>query len=78
MFYLIRHGTTKEALGILSVREVLEPDYEKAKDFDPMKIMGKVRAVVYRNIPHLQWYFDHISQAEYETYRDLHQFKVFT
>ena len=34
-----------------------------------------VKTVGDYNVPH--WYWEEISQAEYETYRDLHGFRVF-
>lgn len=76
MFYLVRHGDTKEALGILSVREILKTNQPLL--LPVVYITELIRATVYKNITPTLWYLDTISQAEYETYRDLHELKVFT
>ena len=98
MFFLIRHSTTQEVLGILNEREVLSDcdylrittarssvDYVTAKN-EAMKIVDIINGNVYCLIAEIFsqeeitdiWYFQIISQAEFETYRDLHEFKVFT
>ena len=76
MFYLIRNKATKEGLGILSVREVIDGYLERV---DFINTTDQLIMVVEANISlnYSRWYFEHISQAEYETYRDLHGFRVF-
>ena len=75
MFYLVRHGDTKEALGIISVREILK--HVTDQTFLPATYLEElIRATVYKNITPTRWLLDNISQAEYETYRDLHELKV--
>ena len=73
MHYLIRHRYTRDVLGIISSRKVLDP---------PERIVDslELHSIVQRNLyfDPVHWDMEHISQAEYETYRDLHQFKVFT
>ena len=71
MHYLIRLKVTKDVLGIISAREVLGPS-ERITD------SVKLYFIVQYNLnfgPGL-WDMEHISQAEYETYRDLHGFRV--
>jgi len=98
MFFLIRHSTTQEVLGILNEREVLSDcdylriatarasvNYATAKD-EARKLVDIINGNVYCLIAEIFsqeeisdiWYFQIISQAEFETYRDLHEFKVFT
>ncbi len=74
MFYLIRSKATKEVLGILSVNEVLD-DFDVV---DYVDIKEQLITVVEANISlkYNRWYFQYITQAEYETYRDLHGFRV--
>ncbi len=89
MFYLIRWTRTKEVAGIMNTEEALG-DSDFAKAFSELRkrsrsvidcnnvIRAKLIAVVGWNLQCGQryWYWEHISQAEYETYRDLHEFKV--
>jgi len=98
MFFLIRHSTTQEVLGILNEREVLPDcdylritearatvDYASAER-EARKLVDIINGYVYyllaENFSQEEmtdiWYFQVISQAEFETYRDLHEFKVFT
>ncbi len=77
MFFLVRHYDTKEALGILSIQEICDPFFKPF--YSPTQIAEYIKAVVYENVTQTTiWYIDDISQAEYETYRDLHELKVFT
>ena len=74
MFYLIRSRRTKEGLGIISVHEVLD-----SSDFtDFIDIREWLIIVIEENLTlnYRDWYFEQITQAEYETYRDLHGFRV--
>jgi len=81
MYYLIRkwHDLTGsrrrrdgEVLAILYVREVMDLGSESWIDIrSPLvKIIEKDLNIVDK------WYFHQITQAEYETYRDLHGFHV--
>ena len=73
MFYLVRHSGTKEALGIMSAVLVIGGDPSGY----PIDYTIALRAAVYRHVPCKLWTVDSISQAEYETYRDLHELEVF-
>jgi len=75
MFYTIRKRPSGEVLGILSARKVLGfiPDnYPAARDVD--LIVGIITKDLDLDIDDL--WVDEITQPEYETYRDLHQFHV--
>ncbi len=72
-FYLIRNRGTKDVLGILNVREVVGTH--------TVITLNKIVNIIGWNLnlgPAERWNMEHISQAEYETYRDLHGFRVFT
>ena len=73
MHYLIRLKATKDVLGIISAREVLDPP---ERITDSMQLHLIVQSNLKFGPGH--WDMEHISQAEYETYRDLHGFRVLT
>lgn len=82
-FYLIRSNKkNSKVFGILSESEVLtEEDYEDIhwhRDFSALK--AKLQYIAGQNVgcDNWYWYWEEITQAEYETYRDLYGFKVFT
>ena len=72
MHYLIRLKVTKDVLGIISAREVLVLP-EKITDSMQLHLIVQWNLDVGPG----HWDMEHISQAEYETYRDLHEFRVF-
>ena len=69
MFYLIRGKATKDVLGIISSREVI----------DTVSTLNQIISVIEWNLSLSteHWDMERITQAEYETYRDLHEFRVF-
>ena len=82
-YYLVRSNTTKEVLGILSRDNVLvKEDYDDIRD-NGLVYFGAVKAklehIAGKNVgrDNWYWYWEEITQAEYETYRDLHGFRVF-
>ena len=94
MFLIIRTKSTKEILGIVDERMVLRRDTvddlwrnwvdhklhdgwisEDCMRAATWKVIEKNVSVKHRND---WWYWKEISQAEFETYRDLYGFKVFT
>lgn len=84
-FYLIRSNQkSNKVFGILSESEVLtKEDYENIHwhelgYFSALKT--KLEYIAGQNVgrDNWYWYWEEITQAEYETYRDLHGFKVFT
>ena len=71
-FYLIRNKGTKDVLGIINAREVVAPR--------TVITLNRIVSIIGRNLnlgPAERWNMECISQAEYETYRDLHGFRVF-
>ena len=92
MFYLIRWTSTKEVAGIMSTDSVLsDVDFAKslsariASNTRPTlaprssrELQSKLIQIVGWNLNSRQryWHCEPISQAEYETYRDLHEFRV--
>jgi len=75
MFYTIRKRPDGEVLGIFSTREVLgfiPNNYPTTRDVD--LITGIITKDLGMDIDSL--WVDEITQPEYETYRDLHQFHV--
>lgn len=73
MFYLIRSISKKNVLGIISVLEVI-PQHTASVE-DSLKLIGIIEWNL--NIGPGHWKMEPITQAEYETYRDLHGFRVF-
>ena len=81
MFYLIRWTSTKEVAGIMNTEAVLS-DVDFAKAFSKLDTSDAIRSKLIQivgwnlNSNQRNWHGEPISQAEYETYRDLHEFKV--
>ena len=88
MYYLIRKCHSKEVLGIISADVVFDMGdwsdmfkvYSEGRS-DPIlriikaKFLSVIEWNVGRGVAHWRW--EQISKAEYETYRDLHEFMVF-
>jgi len=79
MYYLIRSYPSKEVLGLLSRADVLtEKEYEPYRECSPDIACGclhlRLRGII--NACYGNWTMEAITQSEYETYRDLHGFKV--
>ena len=79
MFYVVRSYPSKEVLGLLNRAEVLtEKEYEPYRECSPDIACGclqlRFRRII--NAHYGNWTLEVITQAEYETYRDLHGFKV--
>ena len=82
-YYLIRSNETKEVFGILSKDNVLvKEDYDLIRQNEWAyfgAIVAKLEYITGLNVGAKNWYWiwEEITQAEYETYRDLHGFRVF-
>ncbi len=88
MFFLIRDANYIEVLGIVNEHEVLESseiDQEIARcakhgmleSYRKGNVMSVVLINIIRSNLNLEhWIWEGISQAEFETYRDLHGFRV--
>jgi len=93
MFFLIREGSGfdgYEVLGIVSDCDILtSEEYEDMITnykhtgllhtyYAGCVMTKRVQYIIQSNILIKHWSWEHITQAEYETYRDLHGFRVFT
>ncbi len=85
MYYLIRRRHTLsglqkyrngEVLAILCMREVIILDSRGSHPWQ--NVRDRIVEIVEKdlNVDRKIWYFHQITQPEYETYRDLHGFKV--
>ncbi len=76
MFYLIRDEAANDVLGIISVQEVIDPPIHlySPRDNQWVQLRGIIEWNL--NLGSVYWNQELISQAEYETYRDLHGLKV--
>ena len=81
--YLVRSNKNKEVFGILSKDNVLvKEDYDYIRENEVSyfgAIKAKLEHIAGKNVgrDNWYWYWEEITQAEYETYRDLHGFRVF-
>lgn len=93
MFFLIRGSGgfgNNEVLGIVNDCDILTPEeYEDMIEnymqsalldtyYAGCVMTKRVQYIIQSNIKIMHWSWDNITQAEYETYRDLHEFTVFT
>ena len=93
MYFLIHEAGSvgdNEVLGIVNDRDILTPEeyedmienYKQNGWLDTYYIgcvmTKRVQYLIQSNILIMHWGWETITQAEYETYRDLHGFKVFT
>ena len=81
-YYLIRIHVTNEVYGILSESAVflqIDYDYIRENELEYFGIKAKLERIASENvgIENGCWCWEEITQAEYETYRDLYGFRVF-
>ena len=90
MFFLIRWKGSHEAIAIMDgdlllTAEEIEKAFAPYKDLPPGSITAGTNELRWRLIDiveqnvkagQVNWYWESISEAEYETYRDLHGFEV--
>jgi len=90
MFFLIRndHNNESDVLGIINDREVLKPAevddvirhytyWEMIDSYSKGNLMPLILVrIVQSNLDTKYWLWERITQPEYETYRDLHEFRV--
>ena len=88
MYFLIRNATRSKVLGIVNEHEVLESsviDQEVARcakhgmleSYRNGNVMhAELINIIQVNLNLRHWTWESISQAEFETYRDLHGFRV--
>lgn len=71
MFYLIRGKEAKDVLGIFNTREVIPFPIT-------VSTLNQLLGIIEWNLSlgPAHWDIERISQAEFETYRDLHEFRV--
>ena len=77
MFLIIRSSyNDNEVLGILDQSEVLGIRVEEpsGENFIRAKLIRIIERTLSTNV--MNWYWEEITKAEYETYRYLHGFRV--